>query len=117
MEVHLLHTSVTRAILISNWMQSVYIRYKSLKSLPVQSVLRVPVQKLRALNGPETKRPFMFRSFFAAFKGVLLQLQLANAAPEFVLRKLSAFPQQKQKINKFMVARAMCVMYYGRSCA
>ena len=39
------------------------IRYKSLRSLPVQSILRVPVQKLRALNVTETERPFAFRYF------------------------------------------------------
>ena len=58
----------------------------SLKSLPVQSVLWVPVQKLRALNGTETER-----------RAKVLQLQLANTAPGFLLRRLSAFLQQKQQ--------------------
>ena len=34
----------------------------------------------------------------------------------FVFRRLSAFPQQKQQ-NQQNLSRAMCVMYYGRSCA
>ena len=51
------------------------------------------------------ERPFSFRL-------KVLQLQLANTAPGFVLRRLSAFPQQTTKSIKFMVARARCVMYY-----
>ena len=77
-------------------LQCPHIRYKSLKSLPVQSVLRVPVQ---ALNGTETERPFPFRSFLLHLRVKVLQLQLANTAPGFVLtcRRLPAFPQQKQQ--------------------
>ena len=79
----------------------VVLRYKSLKSLPVQSVLRVPV---------------LFPFFLLHLKAKVLQLQLANAVPGFVLRRLSAFPQQKQQNQQFIVARAICIMYYGRSC-
>ena len=81
----------------------------------------VPVQKQWALNGPEMEqpmeRPFPFRSFFLLhLRANVLQLQLANAAPGFVLVLGGSLPSHNKnnKINKFMVARAMCVMYYGR---
>ena len=75
---------------------ALHVQYKSLKSLPIQPVLWVPVQKLRPLNGPE-RVPFPFRSFLLHLRAKVLQQQLANAAPGFVLRRLSAFPQQKQQ--------------------
>ena len=43
-----------------------YVQYKSLKSLPVQSIL-VPVQKLRALNRTKTERPFRSVLFIIPF--------------------------------------------------
>ena len=63
--------------------------YKSLRKLPVQSVLRVPVQKLRALN--ERERILLH------LRLKVLQLQLANTVAGFVFSRLSAFPQQKQQ--------------------
>ena len=48
--------------LINLVLMEIRIWYKSLKSLPVQSVLRVPIQKVRPLNGMETEQPFLFRS-------------------------------------------------------
>ena len=62
----------------------------------------------------ERKRNGLFR-FVLHLRMKVLQLQLANATSGFVLRRLSAFPQQNQQ--NIMVARALCVMYYGQSCA
>ena len=56
----------------------------------------------------------------------VLQLQLANAVPGFVLRRLSVLPIKKyNKINKInggfshalMSHLYSIVLYYGRSCA
>ena len=89
---------------------AINIRYKSLKSLPVQSVLRVPVQKLRALNRMETDlRKGPFRSFLLHLRVKVLQLQLANTAPGFVLRRLSAFLQQKQQNQQNLWWLRLCV--------
>ena len=87
------------------------IRYESFKSLPIQSVLQVPIQKLWPLKG--TKREWPVPFFSASFKGKVLQLQLANAASGFVLRRLSAFPQQNQQ-NLWWLG--LCVMYYVALC-
>ena len=59
-----------------------YIHCTSLKSLPVQSILQVPIQKLQALNGKEMEIPV--RSVLHHLRAKVLQLQLANTAPEFV---------------------------------
>ena len=71
------------------------------KILPIQSILRVPVQNVWTSNGTErkgTELPFSFSSFFLLYLRVkVLQLQLASTAPGFVLRRLSAFPQQKHE--------------------
>ena len=73
---------------------------ESIENLHVQPVLQAPVQKLR---------PWMRFNYWCSTKqatkghshsvllhlrALVLQLQLANPAPGFVLRRLSAFPQQ-----------------------
>ena len=69
------------------------------------------------LNGTETERPFPLRSFLLHLRVKVLQLKLANTAPGFVLRRLSAFPQQKQQNQQNLWWLGLCIMYYGLSCA
>ena len=78
----------------------------------MQSVLRVPVQKLRTLNGTETERHFLFCSFLLHLRAKVLQLQLSNAVSTLEALRL---PTTKQKNQQNLWWLAMCVMYYVRS--
>ena len=85
-----------------------------LKSLSIQSVLQVPIQKVRRFeqngNGTDLSVPF----FFASLKGESSTTTVSQYYTWVCTKEALCLPTTKT--TKFMVARNMCVMYYDWSC-